>query len=105
MFRSKQKHNLSIVGGDNSKALSPEQDLGVMAQRIADNAPMEGDPLTAMPVLDALIELMASKGHSVDALVQERDRMKTRLNHHLTMFRSLAVQVETTHAVHACGGA
>lgn len=104
MFRSKQKHKLSVVGGNQGQALTPELDLGVLAQHQADNAPMEGDPLTATPVLDAMIELLASKGHTVDALVQERDRMKTRLNHHLTMFRSLAVQVETTHAVHASNG-
>lgn len=105
MFRSKQKHNLSVVGGKQGQAVDPELDLGVIAQRMADSTPMEGDPLAAMPVLDAMIELLASKGHTVDALVQERDRMRTRLSHHLTMFRSLAVQVETTHAVHACGGA
>lgn len=81
--------------------LSQFVDYGARAKEEAAKNPGEGDPLLATPELDALLELLAQDNHDVSRVVAERDRVKSTLNVHLTVHRSLARQVASVESSHA----
>jgi hypothetical protein len=90
-----QKVVVIVQGGEKS------QDYCARAQEMAEQTPVECDPLLATPELDALLALLAADGHNVDRFIDERDRVKNTLNVHLTIHRSLARQVASVESSHA----
>lgn len=81
--------------------LQDGQDYGARARALAEQTPVECDPLLATPLQDALFAMLEADGHDMEPFRSENVRMKNTLNVHLTVHRSLARQVASVESSHA----